>query len=64
MIDRAELILGAQRKGFHVVPNDDGTGWLVSCPAKPRMPGHTQGDFKTSDRAWAAACLLALEWPD
>jgi hypothetical protein len=63
MADRTALILDAQRKGFGVVENDDNTGWLVNVPAKPRLPAHTQGDFKTPDRAWSVACLLSAEWP-
>ena len=55
MADRMQLIIDAQRKGFGVVENEDNTGWLVKLPAKPRSPAHTQGDFKTSDRAWMAA---------
>lgn len=63
--NEALLLIGeAIRKGFSVTPNDDDTGWLVACPAKPRLPAHTQGDFKTADRAWMAAASLASEWPD
>jgi hypothetical protein len=61
---RLDLILAAQRKGFRVIPNEDETGWLVACPRKPRLPAHTQGEFKTSDRAWSIAASLALEWPE
>jgi len=61
---RVALILAAQRKGFGVVENEEGTGWLVSLPARPRLPAHTQGEFKTSDRAWSVACSLALEYPE
>jgi hypothetical protein len=61
---RTQLILDAQRKGFGVVENEDATGWLVTCPAKLRMPAHTQGEFKSSDRAWMAAAGLAREWPE
>jgi hypothetical protein len=61
-MDRASLILAAQRKGFQV---SEGTeGWLVHVPAKRRHPANTQGTFKTSDRAWMAAASLALDWPD
>jgi hypothetical protein len=62
---RSQLILDAQRKGFQVY-EDDGTPswWLVSVPARPRLPAHTQGAFKTSDRAWSVACLLAVEYPE
>lgn len=61
MEERTQLILDAQRKGFRV--EQGGTGWLVHVPAKPRCPANTQGDFKTSDRAWMAAAALALEFP-
>lgn len=57
------LIAEAQRKGFSVIPNEDDTGWLVSLPARPRLPAHTQGEFKTPERAWAVACLIAREYP-
>ena len=60
----AQLILDAQRKGFGVIQNDDNTGWLVSLPARPRLPAHTQGEFKTSDRAWMVAAAIALEYPE
>jgi hypothetical protein len=58
----SEMILAAQRAGFSVTPNEDGTGWLMHVPARPRYPANTQGDFKTSDRAWMAAASLAQEW--
>jgi hypothetical protein len=57
-----QLIIEAQGKGFGVVENEDGNGWLVTVPSRPRLPAHTQGDFKTSDRAWSAACLIALDY--
>lgn len=59
---RTELILTAQRKGFGVVDSED--GWVVHCPAKPRLPAHVQGSFKSSDRAWMVAASLAEEWPE
>lgn len=58
---RMALIAGAQRAGFAVIPNDEDTGWLVSVPARPRNPAHTQGEFKTPERAWSVACLLHLD---
>ena len=59
--DKRMLLIGhAQRMGFSVTPNEDETGWLVHVPARPRHPANTQGDFKTSDRAWMAAAALAL----
>jgi hypothetical protein len=58
----SEMILAAQRVGFSVTPNEDGTGWLMHVPARPRYPANTQGDFKTSDRAWMAAASLVMEW--
>lgn len=61
--ERTALILEAQRKGFGVLQNDDNSGWLVSVPSRPRLPAHTQGEFKSSDRAWSAACLIATEYP-
>lgn len=57
------LIAEAQRKGFSILQTDDGNGWLVSVPAKPRVPANIQGEFKTHERAWAAACLIAREYP-
>lgn len=64
-MNRLELIAQAQRKGFQVIPDPDEAGWfLVSCPAKPRLPAHTQGSCATRERAWMLACCLALEWPD
>lgn len=62
-MDRMTLILEAQRKGFQVLQSDDGNDWLVSVPAKPRYPANVQGSFKTSDRAWSVAALLAMEHP-
>lgn len=61
-LDRMALIQEAQRKGFTVTEGD--TGWLVHVPARPRHPANAQGDFKTSDRAWMAAALLALQRPE
>jgi hypothetical protein len=58
----SELILKAQRAGFSVSENEEGTGWLMHVPARPRHPANTQGDFKTSERAWMAAASLALEF--
>jgi hypothetical protein len=63
-MDRTTLILAAQRKGFGVVQCEEGTGWLVSLPARPRLPAHTQGSFKTSDRAWSVAASIAMEYPE
>lgn len=62
MLTLAQLTLDAQRKGFSVCENAEGNGWLVCVPARPRLPAHTQGDFKTSDRAWVAACAIAAEY--
>ena len=59
---RTELILSAQRKGFGVAEGEG--GWVVHCPAKPRLPAHVQHSFKSSDRAWMAAASLAEEWPE
>lgn len=56
--ERANLILDAQRKGYAVIQDDDGT-WLVITPARPRHPSVTLGSYATSDRAWMGACLLA-----
>lgn len=56
-----EVILEAQRKGFTVSEGD--TGWLIHCPARPRYPANTQGDFKTAERAWMAAASLAMQHP-
>jgi hypothetical protein len=61
-LDKMELILRAQRSGFQVSEGE--TGWLVHVPARPRHPANTQGDFKSSDRAWMAAASLALEFDD
>jgi hypothetical protein len=63
MADRMQLIAEAQRKGFSVVENEEGTGWLVSVPAKPRTPANMQGEFNHPDRAWSVACLIAREYP-
>jgi hypothetical protein len=57
-----ELILAAQRDGFHVVEAPENPGWWqIHVPARPRHPANVQGDFKTSDRAWMAAASLALD---
>jgi hypothetical protein len=64
MSDRVRLIADAQRKGFAVVPNEAETGWLIVVPARPRNPMHTQGEFRTPERAWMTACLIAADYPD
>lgn len=64
MADKASMVLDAQRKGFSVAPNDDETGWLVLVPARPRRPAQELGDYKTHERAWSAACLIARDLPD
>lgn len=56
-----DLLSAAKQKGFTVIPNEDDTGWLVVVPQRPRVPQHTQGDFKTPERAWMAAASLAME---
>lgn len=61
-MDRAALILEAQRKGFQVSEGEG--GWLVHVPARKRHPANVQGTFKTSDRAWMAAASLASDFPD
>jgi hypothetical protein len=63
MADKVLLIADAQRKGFAVVPNEDETGWLIVVPARPRNPLHMQGEFRTPERAWMTACLIARDWP-
>lgn len=63
MPDRTQLILDAQRKGFGIIESSDSPGWKVTVPARPRLPAHTQGDFKCPDRAWSAACLIAMDYP-
>lgn len=62
-VDRAALILEAQRKGFGVIEDPETGGWLVSLPARPRLPAHTQGTFNTAERAWSSACLLSAKYP-
>jgi hypothetical protein len=60
--ERLLLIGEAIAKGFSVIPTEDNTAWLVAVPAKPRMPAHEQGEFKTPDRAWSVACLIARDY--
>lgn len=62
MADRTSMVLDAQRKGFAVAPNDDGTGWLVSVPARPRRPAQVLGDYASHERAWNAACFIAKDF--
>lgn len=59
--DRASLILTAQRAGFTVTRDDDAGDWWVTTPARPRRPSETLGSYKTSERAWMAAAMLAQE---
>jgi hypothetical protein len=63
--ERATLVIEAQRKGFGVVAAEGNEGWWqVTVPARPRLPAHVQGDFKSSERAWSVAALLAVEYPE
>lgn len=64
MTDIATMRFDAQRKGFHVFEDDDGDGWWIGVPSRPRMPANTQGAFGSSNRAWMAACLIAKDFPD
>jgi hypothetical protein len=50
-------------KGFRVEESEELGGWVIRLPRKPRVPAHTQGSFKSSDRAWMAAASLAKDYP-
>jgi hypothetical protein len=50
-------------KGFRVDHDEELGGWVIRLPRKPRVPAHTQGSFKTSERAWMAAASLAKDYP-
>lgn len=55
---RAKLIADAQRAGFEVKENEDGTGWLVVTPRAFRSPSQELGDYPTRDRAWMGAANI------
>lgn len=58
--DKASLILTAQRAGYRVTQDDDGS-WWITTPRAPRRPEQTLGAYATSERAWMGAANLALQ---
>jgi hypothetical protein len=59
---RADMILRAQQAGYRVEESkEDYGGWLVITPSAPRRPSQTLGAYKTAERAWMGAALLASQ---
>lgn len=54
--DWPRAILLAQQAGY--APFEEEGWWYVTVPARPRVPEHVQGGFKSQAQAWRFAAAL------
>jgi hypothetical protein len=64
MMTTLDAMTEATRAGFKVERSDNSEGFVVITPKRPRHPSETHGDYKTEERAWFGACLMARDLAD
>lgn len=54
-----DAISQATRLGYRVSHDPEYNGFVITTPKRPRRPSETLASWRTEERAWRAAALMA-----